>query len=169
MADNFRNKQWFKNLSQERKDEICKKFDIDEKTLKKAGRQTEDGRIVVDVLRIDHLLHTPESWDEYYDNISILDLSEGVLDLCLNKNDLNEQLSVLKFTYDLLHTNNDWKKYKPSVHNDLLVRQAFKNFMHWFNERNATDPSDKEHIKFCCYQIYTHCKCLLESDLDLVK
>ena len=44
MADNFRNKQWFKNLSQDRKDEICKKFDIDEKTLKKAGRETSDGQ-----------------------------------------------------------------------------------------------------------------------------
>ena len=64
MADNFRNKQWFKNLSQDRKDEICKKFDIDEKTLKKAGRETSDGQIVIDMLRIDNLQHTTEFWDE---------------------------------------------------------------------------------------------------------
>ena len=57
MADNFRNKQWFKNMSQERKDEICKKFDIDEKTLRKCGRETDDGRIVINLLKIDHLLH----------------------------------------------------------------------------------------------------------------
>ena len=49
MAENFRNKQWFKKMSQECKDEICKKFDIDEKTLRKCGRETEDGHIVIKV------------------------------------------------------------------------------------------------------------------------
>ena len=57
MAENFRNKQWFKNMPQERKDEICKKFDINENTLRKCGRETEVGRIVIDLLRVDHLLH----------------------------------------------------------------------------------------------------------------
>ena len=70
MAENFRNKQWFKNMSQERKDEICEKFLIDETTLKKAGRETDDGRIVINLLKIDKLNYTPKPWIDYYKILS---------------------------------------------------------------------------------------------------
>ena len=92
MADNFRNKQWFKNMSQDRKDELCHKFDIDEKTLRKCGRETNDGRIVIDLLRLDHLCHTPESWKEYNKVIQSnkINICEGTID---------EQVENLKFIY----------------------------------------------------------------------
>ena len=94
MADNFRNKQWFKNMSQERKDEICKKFDIDEKTLRKAGRETDDGRIVINLLKIDNFLHKPESWIEYNKVIE-----KNKLKVC--EGTIEEQIENLKFIYKL--------------------------------------------------------------------
>ena len=157
MAENFRNKQWFKNMSQERKDEICKKFLIDEVTLKKSGRETNDGRIVINLLKIDKLNYMPESWKEYNKIISAntVNACEGTIE---------EQLENLKFIYGLF---NEVKflKYKQSVHNDLMITQSSKYVNHWITKYNKED-SDKE---FCSYQIFTHVKSLFETDLNLIK
>lgn len=157
MADNFRNKQWFKNMSQERKDEICKKFDIDEKTLRKCGRETDDGRIVIDLLRIDHFLHTPESWTEYNKVIE-----QNKLNIC--NGTIDEQVEYLKFIYKLFY-DVSYLKYKQSLHNDLMVKQAIKYVNHWIIEYYS-DQNDKE---YCAYQIVMHVKSVLETDLNLVK
>jgi len=162
MATNFRNKQWFKNLSQDKKDEICKKFDIDEKTLKKAGRQTDDGRIVIDVIRIDHLLHTPKIWDICFKNLNIV-----IPDDCINTSDVFKMISNMEYIYSFMNRDIHYATYKSNLRNDLLTKQAHVNFMYWYNEKNNT--SDKEYNKFCCFQMYMHCKCLLESDLNLIK
>ena len=164
MATNFRNKQWFKNLSQDRKDEICKKFDIDEKTLKKAGRETSDGRIVIDILRIDHLQHTPELWDEYYKNLHVVLPEDN-----LNTSDVRQMISNMEYIYTFMKRDVHFGTYKSNLHNDLLTKTAHNNFKHWYDEMHATDASDVDHKKFCCYQMFTHCRCLLESDLQLIK
>lgn len=64
MSENFRDKKWFKDMPQERKDRICKEFGITEDNLKKAGRETDDGRIVIDVMRLHYPV--PVSWEHYY-------------------------------------------------------------------------------------------------------
>ena len=157
MADNFRNKQWFKNMSQERKDEICKKFDIDEKTLRKAGRETDDGRIVINLLKIDNFLHKPESWIKYNKIIenNKLNTCEGTIE---------ERVENFKFIYGLFF-DVKFLKYKKSVHNDLMVNQSAKYINRWINEYYL-DDSDKE---YCAYQIYTHIKTTIETDLNLIK
>lgn len=157
MADNFRNKQWFKNMSQERKDEICKKFDIDEKTLKKSCRETDDGRIVINLLKIDHLLHNPESWSDYNKVISNI-----VIKQC--EGDFDEQLEYLKYIYGLFNEVS-FLKYKKTLHNDLLVKQAIKHINYWIEEYN-NDESDKE---YCAYQIYEHISTLLDTDIAIIK
>ncbi len=162
MAENFRNKQWFKNLSQDRKDEICKKFDIDEKTLKKAGRQTDDGRIVIDILRIDNILYTPEIWDICFKNLNIILPNDY-----MNASDVFKMISNMEYIYSFMNRDAHYAIYKSNLHNDLLTKQAHINFMYWYNEKNNT--FDEEYKKFCCFQMYTHCKCLLESDLNLIK
>ena len=164
MADNFRNKQWLKNLSQDRKDKICKKFDIDEKTLKKAGRETSDGRIVIDILRIDHLQHTPEFWDECYKNLHVVLPEDN-----LNTSDVRQMISNMEYIYTFMKRDVHFGTYKSNLHNDLLTKTAHNNFKHWYDEMHATDASDVDHKKFCCYQMFTHCRCLLESDLQLIK
>lgn len=157
MTTNFRNKQWFKNLSQDRKDKICKRFDIEEKTLRKSGRETEDGRIVVDILRIDHLLHTPKFWDEC-DQI----ISSNKINKC-DDNNLENQLENIKYIYNLFNKDTKLLKYKQSLHNDLMIKQAVKYVNHWIDEYNIED-SDK---KYCAYQIYMHVKSVIETDLKL--
>ena len=160
MADNFRNKQWFKNMSQERKNEICEKFDIDEKTLKKAGRETEDGRIVINLLKIDHLNHRPESW-KIYNNI----LSSNNIELCGDT--IEEKVSNIKYIYSLF---NDVKflKYKESVHNNLLVKQTAKYVNEWINKyKNPENSSDNN--EYFAFQIFSHVRSLIESDLKIVK
>lgn len=164
MATNFRNKQWFKNLSQDRKNDICKKLNINETTLKKAGRETDDGRIVIDLLRIDHILSTPQFWDECANKLHVV-LPENNL----NTNDVFQMISNMEYIYAFMNNDVHFASYKSDIHNDLLTKYAHKYFKKWYDEMHATDASDTDHIKFCCYQMYTHCKCLLESDLKLIK
>ena len=164
MAENFRNKQWFKNLPQDRKDKICKKFDIDEKTLKKAGRETADGRIVINLLKIDKLEHTPVFWDECAKNLNIVLPEDNI-----NTSDVHQMISNMEYIYAFMNNDVHFANYKSNLHNDLLTKYAHNNFKKWYDEMHSTDASDTDHIKFCCYQMYTHCKCLLESDLNLIK
>jgi hypothetical protein len=163
MATNFRNKQWFKNLSQDRKNDICKKFNIDETTLKKAGRETTDGRIVVDLLRIDHILSTPPFWDECANKLQVVLPEDN-----MNTTDVFQMISNMEYIYAFMNNDAHFVSYKSNLHNDLLTKFAHNSFKKWYDEMHATDKSDKDHIKFCCYQMYTHCKCLLESDLNLI-
>lgn len=164
MATNFRNKQWFRKLSQDRKDEICKNFDIDENTLKKAGRETDDGRIVIDMIRIDHLNHTPEFWDECYKNVNIVMPEDN-----MNTSDVFQMISNMEYIYTFMNRDVHFGNYKSSLHNDLLTKNAHKYFKNWYDKMHSTESTDIEYIKFCCYQMYTHCRCLLESDLKLIK
>jgi hypothetical protein len=153
-------------MSQERKDEICKKFDIDEKTLRKAGRETDDGRIVVDLLRIDHLCHTPELWDECYNAF--------IKDDCFNSeikwefDNINDMLLRMLHIYYLMNSMTKGKKYVSNTHNDLLVQYAYKNVIKWVNKAKY-DLNDVDYVKFCCYQIYTRIRILIETDLNLIK
>lgn len=160
MAENFRNKQWFKNMSQERKDEICKKFDIDEKTLRKAGRETEDGRIVIDILRIDHLLHRPEEWKLRFEALSNFSLS--LADVSLSDIEFCQKI------YKAFKPEVSFLKYKDNLHNNLLVKQAEKYTRNWYEK--FLDPNATEEEKeFYSYQVWTHVRILLESDLNIVK
>ena len=160
MADNFRNKQWFKNMSQDRKDEICKKFDIDEKTLKKCGRETDDGRIVIDILRIDHINLIPKEWEDKYNALKNFKLS-------LNDVSLTD-LEILQKFYEIFIPNVKFLKYKDNVHNNLLVKYTYKYTKDWYF--NFIDPNASiDDKKFYAYQVWTQVKVLFESDLQLIK
>ena len=162
MAENFRNKQWFKNMSQERKDEICKKFDINENTLRKCGRETEDGHIVIDLLRINHLLHYPEIWDEYNDALKNgNDYSENLR----NCQTINDVVEVCENIYDIF-SKNSYLKYKDTLHNNVLVKYTRKNIQNAYDTYLSCDTEDKS---YCAYMLYTHLKVLLESDLNIIK
>ena len=169
MAENFRNKQWFKNLSQERKDSICKKFDIDENTLKKAGRETSDGRIVIDLVRIDHLTTVPELWNDCYNaytKYSIFSDDQFKWDLT----NTTDKIMRMYNLYSYMHPEylNTVFKYKSNLKNDLYVEDTYKRVLKWVNTAKE-DLEDKEYLTFYCYHIYSQVRCLIESDLKLVK
>lgn len=166
MSENFRNKQWFKKLSQERKDEICKKFDIDENTLKKAGRETEDGRLIIDILRIDNILHKPEIWHICYKNYIENDCFNS--DFNWNYDNVYDMIDRIFYLYNLINPNSKLKKYNSNLHNDILTKQSFKYITEWI-EKCKLEFDDKEYVEFCCYQIYSHSRVLLESDLNIIK
>lgn len=63
----FRNKQWFRDMSQDRKDSICERLDITEDVLKRAGTVNEFGNVVIDVLRLSYT--NPEKWKSYLKTI----------------------------------------------------------------------------------------------------
>lgn len=160
MADNFRNKQWFKNLSQDRKDEICKKFDIDEKTLKKCGRETDDGRIVIDILRLDHLLHTPSEWKTQYDALKKFKMTFDDISLT--------DVEVCQKFYKAFVPDAKFLKYKDTLHNNLLTKSAYKYTKDWYLKFINPESTNNER-EFYAHQVWTHVKCLIESDLQLVK
>jgi len=164
MADNFRNKQWFKNMSQERKDEICKNFDIDEKTLRKCGRETDDGRIVIDLLRIDHLIHYPEEWDIVNNAIKdhILDYKD-LLKECSPADDL---IGIFENLYNLFGEHS-YLKYKDTLHNKVLMDQTYKCLV---NDIDGYIECDEDNYKaYFAHKIYTHLKVLLKTDLNIIK
>lgn len=163
MADNFRNKQWFKNMSQERKDEICKQFDINEKTLRKAGRETDDGRIVIDLLRIDHMCHYPKDWDEAYE--ALKDHIEKYNNVINETKTDDELVLVFEEIYNLLNAHT-YLKYKDSIHNKVLLHQAKKCVQ---NDINEYINNDEENKPYYAYKIKMHLKVLIESDLKLIK
>lgn len=162
MAENFRNKQWFKKMPQERKDEICKKFDINENTLRKCGRETTDGRIVIDLLRIDHLLHCPKIWDECNNALKNSNNYSENLRTCQT---LNEVVEVCENIYDIF-SKNSYLKYKDNIHNNVLVKYARENIQNTYDTYLNCDPDD---MPYYAYILYTHLKVLLESDLNIVK
>lgn len=63
----FRNKQWFRDMSQERKDSICERLGITEDVLKRAGTVDEFGEVVIDVLRLSY--PNPKKWKSYLKTI----------------------------------------------------------------------------------------------------
>ena len=162
MADNFRNKQWFKNMPQDRKDDICKRFDIDEKTLRKCGRETDDGRIVIDLLRLDHMNYVPELWIECGKKMVFVIEDTNV-------NDVNTMVSLMQDAYMCMYPDVKFLKYKSSLKNDLFVKQAYKDFIHWYNESISIDDITSDDFKFACYQMYIQCRRILESDLKIIK
>lgn len=155
--DNFRNKQWFKELTDEQKQELCKKFDINEKTLKKCGRKNSDGKIVIDLLRIDHMETVPEQWKFAY-NI----LNESKFDH--TKYDSNIELCIS--LYKLFH-NDNLLKYKDSLHNQVLLEDRVRFIKFWLDMFNSSDDVlDKE---FCASQVCSHVTIIMKSDLNLIK
>ena len=160
MADNFRNKQWFKNLSQDRKDEICKNFDINEKTLKKCGRETNDGRIVIDILRLDHLLHTPSEWKTQYDALKKFKMTFDDISLT--------DIEVCQKFYSVFVPDVKYLKYKDTLHNNLLTKSAYKYAKDWYLKFINPESTDDER-EFYAHQVWAHVKCLIESDLQLIK
>lgn len=163
MADNFRNKQWFKNMSQERKDEICKQFDIDEKTLRKAGRVTDDGRFVIDLLRIDHLKHHPNSWDVTYN--AIKDHINNFGTMINNAKTDAELILILENIYDLFNKNS-YLKYKDSVRNKVLIEQTKQCVLNDIHEYVTNDEDSKPYY---ANRLLQHIKLLIDSDLKLIK
>lgn len=164
MADNFRNKQWFKTISQDYKDKLCKHFDIEETTLKKAGRENDEGKIVVDLLRIDHLLHMPSEWDDSYDAIKN---HEDFLKSLKKESTPEDSVNIMQILYSLYHTNAKYLKYKNTVHNNVLVTEAYKNVLYDIEDYlKFTDKSDKKYVS---NRLYWHLRVILLSDLAIVK
>lgn len=162
MADNFRNKQWFKNMSQERKDEICKQFDIDEKTLRKAGRETDDGRLVIDLLRIDHLNHYPKDWDIANEALKNHTDYKNKIASCDN---VTELVTIFEQLFNLFETHT-YSKYKESLHNDLCVKQIKDCIIADFEGYINCDDDSKAYY---ANRTLSHLKLLLQSDLNIIK
>ena len=164
MTTNFRNKQWFKDLPQDEKDKICKKFNINEDTLRKAGRLNDDGEIVIDLIRIDHLVETPKTWDDCNDKLSDIKFNDNI-----EISDIENMLDNIKNIYQAMNPDVKFLKYKESIYNNILVKQAYKYLKTWFVKKAKANSDDNCYIKYCSHLIYTHSKCLLESDLKLIK
>lgn len=155
---NFRNKQWFKNLTPEKKQEICEKFMIDEKTLRHAGRAGENGEIRIDLLRIDHINYIPIDWIESYEKIkdTQFDLSD------------EDKVESLKNIYLIFNSSAKFLKYNDNVRNKVLVNQCYKSVKHWIEKFNG-EKDDIEYKQFCSNQIRTIIMILFENDLKIVK
>ena len=59
-------------------------------------------------------------------------------------------------------------KYKSSLSNDLFVKDAFKRVVKWINYAKE-DMTDIKGVRFSSYQIYSQVRCLIDSDLKLIK
>ena len=170
----FRNKQWFKNLSDKEKKDICARHFCTEASLKKAGYIGEDGRLKIDLLRLD-CNYVPEEWTyendvvrsaEFQKKIDILKNTEDVEDI-LN---LFEEMYVL-FNKDVKFKKADVKKCKIwLLQTKLSILNNIKD-MQFDVEDYEKNPDGYDVGIIMCYshKIYTHLKVLFESDIKNIK
>ena len=163
---NFRNKQWFKNLAQEHKDEICKEFDITEDVLKRAGYEEND-HIYIDLLKVSYPVNT-ERLNPYKD-IVLSDIFKKLIDI-INIDDIDKKYQALCAMHSLFFKK-DAKAYKEKP-NDLLTSIRIKERCNYINniyKRLLINDDDPDAQCIFSEIISSHLKVLLESDLQVLK
>ena len=114
MAD-FRNKQWFKALTDEEKASLCEKYGCTLQGLKKAGH-VEDGRLKVDLLRLE--MPMPEDWKKHLETVETKDFKDALSALS-NTDDVEETLKILEAMYQCWFPGT--KFLKPDVKKSIVA------------------------------------------------
>lgn len=159
MAENFRSKKWFNELSPERKAEICKKFEITEDVLKHAGRLNKDGNVVIDLLRVSY--DFDKRLNKYADIVKT-EPAQKALDVLQNLNtdyeDAYNALGVLYTAYTGKGVKNYSKKYINKImHRHLYIKMAIDMF------RMQDDP---ETIATFSKTLLDHARVFIESECE---
>lgn len=167
MSDNFKDKKWFNEISQERKDRICREFGITEENLKKAGRMTDDGRIIIDIMRLHYPV--PRDWEYYYDwlqDIEIPDLFEE-----LRKTDKEHVEPVIDIMCRILEIDPDiklGKSRKCPPGRCFWTRDTLLKLWDEYCKAKA-DGTDMETLWWHAKKVHDQLELLLVSDLNLRK
>jgi hypothetical protein len=166
MSD-FRNKQWFKALTEEQKKAICEKFGCTMDSLKKAGHLVDD-KLKIDLLRIE--FPAPESWSK---DFSIVESAEfkDLLSILASDEEVTSILETLEKMWTLW--NPGIKFLKPDLKKSsvcLWIRDCKR----WILENIESlemnrDHEDQEVPKLCAYKVMSHLRVLFTSELRNVK
>lgn len=148
---NFRSKEWFKNMSQEKKDEICNKFEITEDSLKKCGFIDEDGKVKIDLLRVSY--ENPLEWKQCF-NIIYPTLNTYKESL------KNNPIEFITDIYCKYANTSNVKKYKQTLHNETRLKYTIKYILDNYTELELNKDSI-EHIEYFAYNICGHCELFL--------
>lgn len=170
----FRNKQWFKCLTDKEKKDICKRHHCTETGLKKAGYIGDDGKLKIDLLRLD-CDYIPENWT--YENYVVRggDFEKLLNQLTSTEND-EDVLNVLEEMYCLFNPGTKFKKAdvkKSKIWIDQTKLSIINNIkdMQVDVEVYEKDPDNNDIGIVMCHshKIYTHLKVLFESDIKNIK
>ena len=172
---NFRNKQWFKNMTDEKKEELCKKLGCSLQGLKKAGFQDEDGKIKIDLLRLE-MEFPSEEWQIHLDVIESKEFWKVYNHMVsLDEDDIEETLKSLEEMYCLWE---DGLKFLKADTKKLItivwVKQCKLSIIHNIEElelylEDGDSVEKKESMMTISRKIFLHLSTLFESDLNNVK
>ena len=170
---NFRNKQWFKNMSDEEKQRLCKEFNTTLQGLKRAGYVGEDGHLKIDLLRIE-VPFPSEEWKHHLENVDSEEFKKLHKELMGLENDhLEEILEVLEEMYSIW--NPGVKFYKPDLKKsniNLWITQTklfINNNIIALEEERSAEDSDRDQMICIARKAYLHLSCLFESELNNIK
>jgi len=168
MSD-FRNKQWFKNLSDKEKKSLCKRYGCTEQGLKRAGH-IEDGKLKIDLLRLE--MEFPSEWMQHLEIVESEEF-KSLLSKLNSKEDTYDILLCLEEMYNLWGEN---KYLKPDLKkgNIVLWINSCKLFVNKAIEtielNRDSDASDKTEVMATfARKVYTQLKMLFESELNNIK
>lgn len=166
MAD-FRNKQWFKALTEEQREALCKKLGCTMNGLKKAGFM-EDGKLKFDLLRLEY--PTPPSWGIDFNTVESEAFKKLYSQLTAAE-DLAEILTCLEDMWNLFQPGT--KFLKPDLKKSV-VNVWIRDCKRWITsnvesiERNR-DHQDQDVPKVFAHKVYTHLRVLFNSELKNIK
>jgi len=172
---NFRNKQWFKNMTDEKKEELCNKLGCSLQGLKKAGFLDEDGKVKIDLLRLE-MEFPSEEWQVHLDVVeskSFWDVYNRMASL--EEDNIEETLKCLEEMYCIWNGNVKFLKADTKkLINVVWVKQCKLSISHNIEElelyiKDEDSVEKKEHMMVISRKIYLHLRTLFESDLKNVK
>lgn len=148
---NFRSKEWFNNMSQERKNEICKKLEITEENLKKCGFTNENGEVEIDLLKVSY--KNPIEWKTCFNIIyPTLNTYKEKLE--------NDPVSFITDIYCKYADVQKVKKYKDNLSNDTRLKYSIKYILDNYKELEL-NKDNIEYVEYFSYNICGHCELFL--------
>lgn len=172
---NFRNKQWFKNMSNEKKEDLCKKLGCTLQGLKKAGFLDEDGKVKIDLLRLE-MEFPSEEWQQHLDVIESDDFWKIYKHMeSLDEDNIDETVKDLEEMYCLWNDNVKFLKADTKKMITVVwVKQCKLSIVHNIEElelylHDEDSVEKKEQMMVISRKVYLHLSTLFESDLKNVK
>ena len=164
---NFRNKQWFRDMTQERKDSICERLCITEDVLKRAGTVNEFGKVVIDVLRLSYT--NPIKWKSYLEVIRT-DKFRSLYNQ-LNDKDSTVGLNVDTLLYMLSEIEGDEEPQYDTKIREPKSAIRLQDIIRYINNamKQIDDELESEDVKECAAnKIHSHLLIGLQ-DLGMLK
>lgn len=145
-------KKWFYELSQEKKDEVCKKLSITEEVLNKSGFVNKNNEIRIDLLKLS--FNNPSEWNQY-----LFEILPTVS--CYKTKLVEDPINFISSIYKTHNKDIKIKSYKDNIHNSTRLQSTIKYITDIYHNIEIDDRIKQQ--EYSAYIIYIHCKLFLQD------